>query len=71
MLILFGGCSNKPGYKSIKEQALMSKREARKRIKNRHQVARMDKRNCPEVKKSRKEKRLNKKESKKQEQKTD
>lgn len=44
----------------------MSERQARKRIKNRHDVAMMDKTDCPKIKKNRKEKRLIKKESKKQ-----
>lgn len=65
VVAMFAGCSKKSGYKSVKEQAVMSNREANKRIKNRHKVPRMDKRKCPEVKKSRREKRLNKKESKK------
>lgn len=64
-LLLFG-CSKKPSHKSFKDQVSMSGREARKRIKKRHNVAMMDKRDCPKVKKNRKEKRLNKKESKKQ-----
>ena len=66
-LFSFSSCSKKSAYNSVKQQALMSDREARKRIKSRHKVAKMDKSDCPTVKKNRKEKRLAKKESKKQE----